>query len=108
MATGESVYVPKVLTRTQCAEDHAELLARGMEGGREEEVQQERWEKGRWRGGRGGLSWRTDTYEGFATWKFLLLQTQSYTVGTVELDFTVAALQSVVYLVLLTLQAYAC
>lgn len=61
LATGESVYVPKVLTGTQCAEDHAELLARETEGGREE-VQQERWEKGRWSGGRGGLSWRTDTY----------------------------------------------
>lgn len=36
LATGESVNVPKVLTGTQCAEDHAELLARRMEGGRVE------------------------------------------------------------------------
>lgn len=34
LATGESVYVPKVLTGIQCAEDHAELLARGREEGR--------------------------------------------------------------------------
>ena len=59
LATGESVYVPKVLTGTQCA-DHAESLARGKGG--KEEVQREGWEKGRWSGGSGGLSWRNDTY----------------------------------------------
>lgn len=32
LAIGESVYVLKVLTETQCAEDHAELPVRGRQG----------------------------------------------------------------------------
>lgn len=31
LATGESVYVPKVLTGIQSTEHHAELIARGLE-----------------------------------------------------------------------------
>lgn len=92
LPTAESVYVPKVLTRTQCTEDHAELLARGREGGRRSR-REKRWEKGRW-GARKEVEAGELIHTKATTQKFLLLQT--YRVDVVELDFTVAAFQCVV------------
>lgn len=62
VATGESVYVPKVLTGTQYIEDHAELPVRGREGGAVKEMEEGQMEWGE----RGGLCWGTDRYTVFS------------------------------------------